>query len=55
MSLTLGELAGQIKGDLQQGDPDCRIGAVARKMRPLARLPLLFHQIPMQVTHVRQP
>ena len=29
MSLTLGELAGQIKGDLQQGDPDCLIGAVA--------------------------
>lgn len=29
MSLTLGELAGQIRGDLQQGDPDCLIGAVA--------------------------
>jgi UDP-3-O-[3-hydroxymyristoyl] glucosamine N-acyltransferase len=29
MSLTLGELAGQIRGDLQQGDPDCRIVAVA--------------------------
>ena len=29
MSLTLGELAGKIGGDLQQGDPDCRISAVA--------------------------
>jgi len=29
MSLTLGELAGQIRGDLQQGDPDCLICAVA--------------------------
>ncbi len=29
MSLTLGELAGQIGGDLQQGDPDCCITAVA--------------------------
>jgi len=29
MSLTLGELAGQIKGELQRGDPDCLIGAVA--------------------------
>ncbi|HAJ91734.1 MAG TPA: UDP-3-O-(3-hydroxymyristoyl)glucosamine N-acyltransferase [Gammaproteobacteria bacterium] len=29
MSLTLGELAGQIRGELQQGDPDCRIAAVA--------------------------
>ena len=29
MSLTLGELAGQIRGELQTGDPDCRISAVA--------------------------
>ncbi|MCK5383378.1 MAG: UDP-3-O-(3-hydroxymyristoyl)glucosamine N-acyltransferase [Gammaproteobacteria bacterium] len=29
MSLTLGELAGQIRGDLQQGDPGCLIAAVA--------------------------
>jgi UDP-3-O-[3-hydroxymyristoyl] glucosamine N-acyltransferase len=29
MSLTLGELAGQIRGALQKGDPDCRITAVA--------------------------
>jgi len=29
MSLTLGELAGQIRGELQKGDPDCRIAAVA--------------------------
>ena len=29
MSLTLGELAGQIRGELQKGDPDCRITAVA--------------------------
>ena len=29
MSLTLGELAGQIRGELQKGDPDCRISAVA--------------------------
>ena len=29
MSLTLGELAGQIGGELQKGDPDCRIDAVA--------------------------
>jgi UDP-3-O-[3-hydroxymyristoyl] glucosamine N-acyltransferase len=29
MSLTLGELAEQIKGELQKGDPDCRVTAVA--------------------------
>ncbi|MDX2458294.1 MAG: UDP-3-O-(3-hydroxymyristoyl)glucosamine N-acyltransferase [Gammaproteobacteria bacterium] len=29
MSLTLGKLAGQIRGELQKGDPDCRIAAVA--------------------------
>jgi len=29
MSLTLGELAGQIKGELHKGDPDCTVSAVA--------------------------
>ena len=29
MSLTLGELAGQIKGELRKGDPDCPVSAVA--------------------------
>jgi UDP-3-O-[3-hydroxymyristoyl] glucosamine N-acyltransferase len=29
MSLTLGELAGRIKGELHKGDPGCRVSAVA--------------------------
>jgi len=29
MSLTLGELAGKIRGELQKGNPDCRVSAVA--------------------------